>query len=210
MFGKEGKWPYAPFHPSFEDRQHTFCPDTGFDPILLDLSGLLSPFGHCRRLFVPIPEHRASTFLRPLAPQTLPRFVATMDALTPAGPALRLSDTEHEHRPCYPTGLPASRARPLRPFRPQPPDRPRRRFLTLPLSATGFRYHPYRSGLRHSLAGSPVGPAVSGSLWLRTSRSPPVALHPASRRRSYSQLLAGECMPEEDSHLSVRTRSQAH
>ena len=80
-----------------------------------------------------------------------------MDALTPAGPALRLSNTEHEHRPCYPTGLPASRARPLRPFRPQPPDRPRRRFLTLPLSATGFRYHLYRSGLHHSLAGSPVG-----------------------------------------------------
>ena len=61
MFGKEGKWPYAPFHPPFEDRQHTSCPDTGFDPILLDLSGLLSPFRHCRRLFVPISEHRAST-----------------------------------------------------------------------------------------------------------------------------------------------------
>ena len=35
---------------------------------------------------------------------------------------------------------------------------------------------------------------------LRTARSPPVALHPASRRRSYFQFQAGERMPETDFH----------
>src|SRR5208337_4902405 len=43
-------------------------------------------------------------------------------------------------------------------------------------------------GLRHYLAGSPRRPAESRSLALRTNRSPPVALHPASRRRSYHWL----------------------
>jgi hypothetical protein len=45
---------------------------------------------------------------------------------------------------------------------------------------------------------------------LRTGRSPPVAPHPASRRRSYFRLQAGERLPEEDSHLSDTARSQAH
>ena len=52
-----------------------------------------------------------------------------------------------------------------------------------------------RLGLRHSLAGSPRQKAESSSRrltpsqpLLRTGRSPPVASHPASRRRSYLQL----------------------
>ncbi|MBI2569517.1 MAG: SDR family oxidoreductase, partial [Candidatus Schekmanbacteria bacterium] len=44
---------------------------------------------------------------------------------------------------------------------------------------------------------------------LRTGRSPPVASHPASRRRSHIWLRAGERMPEEDFHLSNHVRSQA-
>ena len=36
------------------------------------------------------------------------------------------------------------------------------------------------------------------------------AHHPASRRRSYSWLQAGERIPEEDFHLSDHTRFQAH
>jgi hypothetical protein len=57
----------------------------------------LSPCGHSRG-WKPI-SHRspASTFLRPFAPQALPRFPATMDALTPARLALR--HTSHEHQP---------------------------------------------------------------------------------------------------------------
>ena len=41
---------------------------------------------------------------------------------------------------------------------------------------------------KQSLAGSPQRSAESSSLALRTNRSPPVALHPASRRRSYFRL----------------------
>ena len=45
---------------------------------------------------------------------------------------------------------------------------------------------------------------------LRTSRSPPVALHPLSRGRSYFRLQAGERMPEEDFHLSDQVHFEAH
>src|SRR6266513_5790387 len=46
----------------------------------------------------------ASTFLRPLAPRALPRFIATMDALPPAGRLF--GPLGHEHR-SVPAGLPA-------------------------------------------------------------------------------------------------------
>jgi hypothetical protein len=46
------------------------------------------------------------------------------------------------------------------------------------------------SRLHHSLAGSPESPGRNGFVNLRTGRSPPVAPHPASRRRSYSRLQA--------------------
>ena len=52
--------------------------------------------------------------------------------------------------------------------------------------------------------------AESSSLALRTGRSPPVAPHPDSRRRSYHRLQAGERVPEEDSHLSDQTHLQTH
>src|SRR5437660_2508766 len=45
---------------------------------------------------------------------------------------------------------------------------------------------------------------------LRAAHSPPVALHPALRRRGYSQLQAGVCLPEEDLHLSGQIRLQTH
>jgi hypothetical protein len=66
------------------------------------------------------------------------------------------------------------------------------------------------SRLRHSLAGSPDGTGRIGFVILRTGRSPPVAPHPASRRRSYSRLQAGERMPEGDFHPSDGVRLQAH
>jgi len=47
-------------------------------------------------------------------------------------------------------------------------------------------------------------------LSVRTGRSPPTALHPASWRRSCIRLQAAERMPGEDFHLSDHTRSQAH
>jgi len=83
----------------------------------------------------------------------------------------------------------------------------RRRFITLPLSATGFP--PLGSGLRLSHAGSSAAPGRIGFVILRTGRSPSAALHHASLRRSSSWLQAGERLPGEDFHLSERARSQA-
>ena len=77
---------------------------------------------------------------------------------------------------------------------------PGRRFNTLPISATDFRIFPVEaSPLIGRLADLP---GRIEFVILRTDRSPPVAPHPASRRRSYIRLQAGERMPEEDFHLS--------
>ena len=56
----------------------------------------------------------------------------------------------------------------FRSFRLQPPDAPCRRFDTLPISAAGFPAWA-GSGLRHSLAGSPMRPAESSSSSCRLS-----------------------------------------
>jgi len=85
---------------------------------------------------------------------------------------------------------------------------PRRHFLTLPLSATGFPL-PLGSGLHLSRAGSSSAPGRIEFVILRTGRSPPAALHHASLRRSSSWLQAGERLPGEDFHLSERARFQA-
>jgi hypothetical protein len=84
----------------------------------------------------------------------------------------------------------------------------RRRFITLPLSATGFPFH-LGSGLRLSHAGSSTAPGRIEFVILRTGRSPPAALHHASLRRSCIWLQAGERLPGEDFHFSERARSQA-
>src|SRR2546426_12601902 len=80
--------------------------------------------------------------------------------------------------------------------------------ITLPLSATGFPA-PLGSGLRLSHAGSSTAPGRIEFVILRTCRSPPAALHHASLRRSSIRLPAGERLPGEDFHLSVRARFQA-
>ena len=56
-------------------------------------------FRHSRRFgFCPL-RTSASTFLHPLAPRALPRFLATTGALTPAQAALRTLIRGNEHRP---------------------------------------------------------------------------------------------------------------
>jgi hypothetical protein len=82
-----------------------------------------------------------------------------------------------------------------------------RRFHTLPLSSTASRF---RSRLRPCIAGSPITPGRIEFVILRTGRSPPAAPHHASLRRSCIRLQAGECLPEEDLHLSDHLRFQAH
>ena len=78
--------------------------------------------------------------------------------------------------------------------------------LTLPFGAAG-RPDGQTSPLNRRLADT------SGRIEfviLRTGRSPPVASHPASRRRSYDRIHAGERIRGEDLHLTIHVRSRAH
>jgi hypothetical protein len=59
----------------------------------------LSHFWHSRGWKLLAHRSHASTFLRPFAPRALPRFYATMDALTPARGALRTLIRGNEHPP---------------------------------------------------------------------------------------------------------------
>ena len=143
-------------------------------------------------LLAPIP----STFLRPLAPcplQALPRYYGRSDSC-PALPAGQVS-LIHVH------GLPAI---------PSPTTwrAPAAAFARYP-SARRVSRSP-ESRLRLSLAGSPDTPGRIEFVSLRTGRSPPVASHPASRRRGYIRLQAGERIPEADLHRSDHAHSQAH
>ena len=164
-------------------------------PTGLVLSGLRSHW-HSRRCALKRRVHCASAFLRPLAPRALPRFDATMGALTPA----RLSSPDRSPRFMYTAFVtipsPTTRCTPAAAFARYPSARRVSRFR-------GFR-------LRHSSASSPVAPGRIEFVILRTGRSPPVASHPASRRRSYSRLQAGERIPEADFHRSDHVHSRAH
>jgi len=154
---------------------------------------------HYRRSVFGRLGHVASTFLEPFAPPVLPGLDATMAPLTPARrPGGRLVRA----------GLSASWVWPSTHSASNHPADPAIAFTRYP-SASRTSGSP-RSGFRHGYAGSPYDVAESSSLALRTGRSPPVAPHPASRRRSYLQLQAGERVPEEDFHLSDQTHSQTH
>jgi len=86
---------------------------------------------------------------------------------------------------------------------------PCRHFNTLPLSATGFRLN-HGSRLRQWIAGSSGVWRRIEFVTLRTGRSPSVASHPASRRRSYSRLQTGERMSDGDLHPADYVCAQAH
>lgn len=140
----------------------------------------------------------------------LPRYYGRSDSC-PAGSSYRSvpqGNPARERPPDLRTGLSASWVRPSDHSASNhliaPPIAPAR----YPSASTASSKS--RSGLRHKRAGSPDNPAESSSLTLRTGRSPPVASHPSSRRRSYFQLQDGERIPEEDSHLSDQTHSQTH
>ena len=153
---------------------------------------------------------------------------------TPASTFLcRLRSTPITELPCYyghsdSCGAGSSRTRPLNTsllgspqvsllHAPHLPDHsvanhptpPGHRFHTLPFSVTGFCCGP-QSGLRLCTAGSSRASGRIAFVILRTDRSPPVASHPVSRRRSYLWLQAGERLPGEDLHLSDDVCLQAH
>ena len=151
--------PFISFHPRLESRQHSVRPRCGFRPCPVDanVSALLRPAvaGHWRRSVVPHGILSESIFLRPFAPRPLRRFNATMGALTPA--RCGSSDTRPEcraqpgqvsplHASCLPTIPP-----------PTTPWTPRIALSPYPSACAAC------SGLRHSLAGSPVHHAESSS-----------------------------------------------
>jgi hypothetical protein len=148
-----------------------------------------------------------STSLHPFAPPALPGFAATMGALTPGRSALR-SLVGREHRLWGRPGLSVSRARSSEP--------PVSNHLTAPIVALtpnpSARWAPRSSRVRVSSSPSRLTgqPGRIEFVNLRATRSPPVALHPASRRRSDDRLQAGVGMPEEDLHPSGQTRLRTH
>jgi len=161
-------------------------------PCKAGVSGSLDPKATRYRCRFRMSGCSASTFLPPFAPRPLRRFIATMEALTP----VRLSPAYRP--PCFthstiqtipsPTTLGSSDVAfaSATSFISASDLRPLYRVLSLPRTqASGDR-----SRLRPWVAGSPKTPGRNGFVILRTGRSPPVALHPASRRRSYSRLQA--------------------
>ena len=186
--------PLASSHPVFQGRQHAFRPDTRFNPgpSVTDLSDRFSPERHWSRLFFRLPGTHVSTFLPPFAPRPLRRLIATMEALTPAclfpvyrSPCFTYSTFRTIPSPttlcssdvAFPSATLLVSASDLRPL-----------YHVLSLSRTQASGD--RSRLHRRIAGSPKTPGRNGFVILRTGRSPPVALHPASRRRSYSRLQA--------------------
>ena len=137
----------------------------------------------------------ASTFVGPFAPRPLRRFIARMDPLSSGA----LSHVPPE--------VPASRHHTFGPFCLQPPRRSRRRFATLPLSATdsiiGY-------GLRHSLAGSPVAKAESSSSRTDRSFASFCSPHHLAMVQLNSATGPESDRPGRDFHPPDVVRSQAH
>jgi len=136
--------PNASFHPLIEGLQHTIRPYRAFQPVPLPGMGfscLRSPFRHYRWFVFARYVLHLSTFLRPLTPRALPRFFATMDALTPARPVLRLLIRQNERRPSIGQVSPVHTA--------QPSTHSVTKHLTRPIIA--FLLPAQRDGLPRSL-----------------------------------------------------------
>ena len=154
-----------------------------------DVSGGLDQTVTRYRYMVRVADCSAPTFLPPLAPRPLRRLNAPMEALTPVRFALAHRSPCFTHATFLTIPSPTTLCSPVVALT---------RYV-LSLSATDLprvfqrssrAYFPHGSRLRHRIAGSPETPGRIGFVILRTGRSPPVALHPSSRRRSYSRLQA--------------------
>lgn len=158
-------------------------------PKRAEVSGILDHKVNLCRYVFRLPDSSASTSLPPFAPRPLRRFITTMEALT----SMRDS---HPHRsPCltHPTfqTIPS----------PTTPCAPiialTRHTLSLSVIGISVAFQLSEAGLLPPrVQASPLMSRLADTLGrngfviLRTGRSPPVALHPASRRRSYSRLQA--------------------
>jgi hypothetical protein len=184
-------------HSLFECRQHAVGPDRRVRPLAYrgGLSGRDSRERHCYRLVVPLPwfGHLASISLRPFAPPALTGFFATMDALTPERPALRILIRDNEHRP-VPFRSPCFTHQIFPPFRLQPPVVASGTWFGFGSEPTAQSADCIPSSGPERRLGFPLARRLATTtgrikfVILRTSSSPPVALHPLSRGRSYFRL----------------------
>jgi hypothetical protein len=206
--------PFASFDPFFKGTQHPFRPHRRFHPLpaVAGFSGLLSLW-HCRRsVFLRCVRHK-STFLRSLrsTPVTrLPRYYGRSDSCSPGSSAYtRFRALSHELRhlheqvsPIIASGLPDHSvsnhpACPVVALSRYPSARQVSAFCRGPGFTFGMQAHQ-------------LSPDRIEFVFLRTSRSPPAAPHPASRRRSCSWLRAGERLPGGDFHPSDHRAFRAH
>ncbi len=156
-------------------------------PQWTDVSGVLDLTVNLYRCVFRVPGCSASTSLPPFAPRPLRRFNATMKALTPARVSLSYRSPCLTHIAVQTIPSPNTLCSPVVAFS---------RYV-LPLSATDLpvAFQLSKTGLLPPrVQASPLDgrlaetPGRNGFVILRTGRSPPVALHPASQRRSYRQL----------------------
>ncbi len=136
-----------------------------------------------------------------------------MGALTPARPTGLLTSRAC---PGEGRGLPASRNRPSEPSVSNHRPAPMAAFTPRPSPGQALTPQRHRLPPLPGVWASPLYRRLARRygriefLIVRMARSPPVALHPASRRRSYNRLQAGVGIPGEDLHLPDQLRSQAH
>jgi len=187
--------------------QYALGPDRGFDPCPpgSDLSIAFQPLRHWSRFGLLLSFSHASTFLPPFAPRPLRRFLATMRVLTSLGSHLtqgispihstQTSDRSVSNHPRVHLG------RFLLTLVPSAPGLPLRTVSRLHPSGLGLRLFPSRLADSRKPNRVPL---------VRTGRSPPVAPHPASLRRSFLRLSMSERLMGEDFHLSVCVRFRAH
>jgi hypothetical protein len=176
-----------PFDAILQRRHHALRPDRSFRPPPFAVTGfcpLCSPLRHCRDYPLLHPGPRTSDFLPPFPrsgfasrSSAAVRSFSTTKALTPAG----LTQTARSlrlQRIAVPT------------FPPQPRELPAGRFVSRRSAYGCFQASPFMSRLATvSRRNRLVIPRPSPGQALRTAGSPPVALHPASQRRSYLRLL---------------------
>ena len=204
---------FASFDPFFKGTQHPFRPHRRFHPLpaVAGFSGLFSLW-HCRRfVFLRCVRHK-STFLRSLRSTSvtrLLRYYGRSDSCSPGSSAyIRFRALSHELRhlheqvsPIYATGLPDHSVS-------NHPSRPVAAFSRYPSArqVSVFRGLGFAFGMQARLS----SPDRIEFVLLRTSRSPPAAPHPASRRRTCSWLRAGERLPGGDFHPSDHRAFRAH
>ena len=183
---EEGVGPATSFDAVLQRRHHPFRPHRRFRPRpvtrpVARFCAAFSPRGHCRRCCLRRCGRHVSTFLPPFPrPGFAPRTSrgrdrsGTMKALTPAGLA-----RGRQVSPLTPLCLPSI---------PPPTTSCRPNVAFAVTSARSVGPSPGLGFARHRRLAATY--RRIGFVLLRAARSPPVAPHPASRRRSYLRLHA--------------------